>query len=283
MRENMEFFPLANKQSAKQEPVTLVVPALSIGNVGQLAVDLIISSLQAHKVGYLDDPCVLPCIGNDPFGSIDRGELAVALEVYEGKDDDLRIVQQRAPVIKGTMLKFAKNLSVWASINNTKEVIILSGVDSGKRPMRDVGSSPIRYISTANPDGTDQRCEVLGWKKFEDFLPSSDAWKLLESQSLKETDEGSKDCEGLLSDEMYYPSLPFASLFSCCKVRGLKALCILLFCSEGDNIQDAFFLGEALQGLLSVNNTTGQRPQAWVVPFSWRSVYGPPPDPAMFC
>lgn len=279
----MEFFPAANKQRAKLEPVTLLVPALSIGNVGQLAVDLIISSLQPRKIGYLDDPCILPCIGNDPFDSIDKGELAVALEVYEGDDGNLRIVQQRAPVMKGTMLKFSKNLSFWASNDNIKEVIILSGVDSGKRPMQDVESSPIRYISTANPDGTDQRCDILGWRKFENYLPLSEPWKLLDSQSLKEADEGLDDCEVPLSDEMYYPSLPFASLFSCCKARGLNAICILFFCSEGDNIQDAFCLGEAVQSFFSLNNSTGPRPQRWVIPYSWRSVYGPPPDPSMFC
>lgn len=277
----MDFFPSEN-QGLNSDPATLLVPALSIGNVGQLALDLIISSLQAHKAGYLDDPHVLPCVGNDPFGSNDKGELAVALEVYEELDNNFRIVQQRAPIIKGTMLKFAKNFAVWASNNNTKEVIIVSGVDAGKRSMQDVGSSPISYISTANQDGTDQRCEQLGWKKFEHFLPSSEAWKLLESQSSKEVDEDLEGCEVQLTDEMYFPSLPFASLFSCCKVNGLNALCILLFCSEGDNIQDAFFLGEALQNLFSLKKLTGHSTLNWIVPHSWRSVYGPPPDPTMF-
>lgn len=266
----------------KAEPVTLIVPALSIGNVGQLAVDLLVPSLQADRVGYLEDTSILPCIGNDPYGSVEKGELAVALEVYEGQHDDLRIVQQRAPVIKGTMFKFAKNFSNWASNNSTGEVIILSGVDSGKRPILDAGSSPIRYISTANPDGTDERCEALGWKKLENYSPSSDAWRLLESRSLKDADECLKDTDIQMNDEMYYPSLPFASLFSCCKARGLKAVCILLFCSEGDNIQDAFLLGEALQSLRSLGNTTGRGPQTWTVPHSWRSVYGPPPDPTIY-
>lgn len=278
----MEFFPAANKQRAKQDPVTLLLPALSIGNVGQLAVDLIVSSLQARKVGYLDDPCVLPCIGNDPFESVSKGELALALEVYDSDDDNLRIVQQRTPVVKGTMLKFSRNFSFWASNNNIKEVIILSGVDSGKRPMQDVESSPTRYISTASPDGTDQRCDILGWKKFENYLPLSEPWKLLDAQSLKQADEDLDDREVQLNDEMYYPSLPFASLFSCCKARGLNVVCILYFCSEGDNIQDAFCLGEALQKFFSVTSLSGPRPERWVIPYSWRSVYGPPPDLTMY-
>ena len=55
-------------------------PALSIGNVGQLAVDLLISSTRTERIGYLDDPYVLPCVGNDAYGPIPRGEVALPLE-----------------------------------------------------------------------------------------------------------------------------------------------------------------------------------------------------------
>lgn len=59
--------------------VVWVQPALSMGNAGQLAVDLLISH-GACKSGYLDEPHVLPCVGNDPFGPSANGDLAVALE-----------------------------------------------------------------------------------------------------------------------------------------------------------------------------------------------------------
>lgn len=55
-------------------------PALSIGNVGQLTVDLLIASLQAEKIGYLDDPNVLPCVGNDAYTPSPPGKLALPLE-----------------------------------------------------------------------------------------------------------------------------------------------------------------------------------------------------------
>lgn len=276
----MEFFP-SDTASSTRDAATLVLPALSIGNVGQLTVDLIISSLQAQKIGFLDDPNVLPCVGNDPFATIDSGELTVALEVYEAIEYGLRVVQQRAPVVKGTMLKFAKNLALWASSCNAKQIIILSGLDASKQLRHDIGSAQVRYFSTANPDGMDEQCEKLGWKMFEDFLPSSDAWKLLELQSLH-VDEDHERCEIPLTDEMYYPSLPVSSLYSCCKAQGLNVLCILCFCSEGDNIQDAFFLGEALQKLLVLGDSDGQRSLKWAIPHSWKTVYGPPPDKSMF-
>lgn len=59
---------------------TLLMPALSIGNVGQLAVDLLVSSSSARRVAYLDEPSVLPCAGNDAFGPDAVGDLALALE-----------------------------------------------------------------------------------------------------------------------------------------------------------------------------------------------------------
>ena len=41
------------------------------------------------------------------------------------------------------------------------------------------------------------------------------------------------------------------------QAQGLNVLCILYFCSEGDNIQDAFLLAEALQSFLSRTKTSG--------------------------
>ncbi|KAG8067584.1 hypothetical protein GUJ93_ZPchr0005g14489 [Zizania palustris] len=53
---------------------------LSIGNMGQLAVHLLVSSSGERQVAYLDEPSVLPCAGNDAFGSDAIGDLALALE-----------------------------------------------------------------------------------------------------------------------------------------------------------------------------------------------------------
>ncbi len=48
-------------------------PSVSIGNVGQLAADLVISTLSMAKVGYLYDDSLLPVVGNDPFASEGTG------------------------------------------------------------------------------------------------------------------------------------------------------------------------------------------------------------------
>ncbi len=38
-----------------------------MGNIAQLAVDLIINTLKLPRIGYLDDESLLPLVGNDAF------------------------------------------------------------------------------------------------------------------------------------------------------------------------------------------------------------------------
>ena len=52
-----------------------------MGNVGQLAVDLLINSLQLKRVGYLHHPGLLPLVGNDAFDHIPQtGHLHMTAE-----------------------------------------------------------------------------------------------------------------------------------------------------------------------------------------------------------
>lgn len=77
----------------------------------------------------------------------------------------------------------------------------------------------IYYISSVSDDGTDSDCENLGFEKLAKYNPSQRRWKYLTSLA-----EGATPQEDVISDEDelleddYYPGLPFAALFSCCKV-----------------------------------------------------------------
>ncbi|XP_057829936.2 uncharacterized protein LOC131040983 [Cryptomeria japonica] len=280
----MEFIAEEGKLP-KSSAAGLILPALSIGNAGQLAVDLLVSSRRALKIGYLDDPYVLPCVGNDAYGPHPQGDLAVALEVYEDLEHDLCIIQQRSPVMKGTMIKFAKNLSSWASAVGKKEVIIISSLDSGKMQEYGMNSQQIHYISSAKADGTDDKCEELGWKKLEQFVPSQKGWQYLFSQLSQEFVQDELFlADDELTDEDYFSSLPFASLFSSCQAKGLKVTCLFCFCSEGDNMRDAFVLAEAVYKLLGLcaSTSASNKNTEWVIPLSWKSVYGPGPDISIF-
>ncbi|KAL2927545.1 Proteasome assembly chaperone 2 [Bienertia sinuspersici] len=207
---------------------TLVLPALSIGNVGQLAVDLLISSKRAERIGYLDDPYILPCIGNDAFGPLPQGDLALPLEVYDSASNKLTIVQQRSPVVKGMMVQFAQNLADFAVSAGMEHVVVLSSLDFGQWQKVNMSSGmPIYYLSSANADGTDDDCEKFGWKRLQEYNPSQRRWNYLsavaEGKSVEEDSFPFED--DLEGKEDYYASLPFAALFSCFKVYSLIHEC----------------------------------------------------------
>ncbi|KAL6637930.1 hypothetical protein ACP70R_025502 [Stipagrostis hirtigluma subsp. patula] len=265
---------------------TLIMPALSIGNVGQLAVDLLISSARAKRVAYLDEPSVLPCAGNDAFGPDAVGDLALALEAYESTYHRLAFIQQRSPVITGMAVSFAKNVADFISSIGKEHIIILSSLDSGRRRVIDASSNmQVYYLSSCKEDGSDPEYEKLGWKKLEEYDPTQPQWKCLDS--LLAGDGLSEDMVGD-SDEMtindYYASLPFAALFSACKAKGLKVSCVLCYCSEGDNMPESFQLAEAACKLLGQGPEQfhGNGSNGWTIPLSWKSVYGPPPDMSIF-
>ncbi|XP_075520902.1 uncharacterized protein LOC142554235 [Primulina tabacum] len=280
----MEFCLEEGKQ-ANPNCSTLILPALSIGNVGQLAVDLLISSLKADRIGYLDDPNVLPCVGNDAYTASPGGDLALPLEAYESSSSGLTLVQQRSPVIKGMMIDYAKNMASFAASNGKKHVIILSSLDFGRWKRVDMSSGlQIHYLSSSNTDGSDNDCERFGWNRLQDYSPVQSTWKYLNELA----EEGSMPDEDFfledLGDDDYYPSLPFAALFSIFKAKGIKVTCLLCYCSEGDNIPEAFYLAEATSKLvgLSQNEIDGGGAGKWTIPFSWQSVYGPPADVSLF-
>lgn len=90
-------------------------PAVTLGNVGQLATDLLLSTLQLPRIGFLETTAVLPCAGNDAFKH-QAGVVAVSLELYHFQQDgqpDTFVLQQRSPAAKGCQQRFAKELSVW--------------------------------------------------------------------------------------------------------------------------------------------------------------------------
>ncbi|KAL6209686.1 hypothetical protein ACLB2K_020626 [Fragaria x ananassa] len=246
------------------DSTTLILPALSIGNVGQFAVDLLVASMKADRVGFLDSPYVLPCIGNGAYGPVPQGQLALPLEAYELASNGMALIQQRSPVVKGRMIEFAKK---WQRID----------ISSG---------SQMHYLSSTNSDGTDDYCERLGWKRLQDYNPNQRSWMYL--STLAEGNAMLEDrlpFEGELEEEeYYYPSLPFAALFSCFKAKALKVTCLLCYCSEGDNTPDAFHLAEAACKLLgrSPSDLHGNNNDNWFIPVSWKTVYGSPADMSLF-
>ncbi|KAH1202608.1 Proteasome assembly chaperone 2 [Glycine max] len=104
----------------------------------------------SERVGYLDDPNILPCVGNDAYGSFPfpQGDLALPHEAYDSLSNALTIIQQRSPVVKGMMIEFAKNMANFLVGSGKKHIIVFSRLYFGKWKKVDMSSGlQIHYLS----------------------------------------------------------------------------------------------------------------------------------------
>uniref|UniRef100_A0A671MJX1 Proteasome assembly chaperone 2 n=1 Tax=Sinocyclocheilus anshuiensis TaxID=1608454 RepID=A0A671MJX1_9TELE len=85
-------------QFSNTEPLMIVQPAVSVGNVGQLAVDLLISTLNMPRVGYFHTDCLTAMAGNSPYAA--SAQLSTGAEVYSHRDLKLAVLQIRTPIIQ---------------------------------------------------------------------------------------------------------------------------------------------------------------------------------------
>lgn len=98
---------------------TLLLPVVSVGNVPQLAADLLINTLHLPRAARLDDPALLPAVGHRGYAHVEG--LATSMELY-GSTGGLAVVQQRAPAAPGTQAAFAQRLAEFVKQSGAKEV-----------------------------------------------------------------------------------------------------------------------------------------------------------------
>lgn len=96
---------------------------------------------------------------------------------------------------------------------------MLCNIDSDFRHIP--SGSQVHYLSSTNKDGKDDNCETIGWKRLEEYNPDQKRWKYLcdlaEGRAVQEEELPFEDEQE--NEEDYYPSLPFAALYSCFKVK----------------------------------------------------------------
>jgi proteasome assembly chaperone 2 len=57
----------------------MLQPSVSVGNAGQLAVDLLITKIQPQKVGLIWHSAIMPMVGGDPY-SLNETALTTSAE-----------------------------------------------------------------------------------------------------------------------------------------------------------------------------------------------------------
>ena len=92
---------------------TLIMPAISIGNIGQLAIDVLLASLKAQRVTSCHHPSIIPLVGSNPLNNR-SSELTTACEIYQSEIcAGIILMQIRSGIVKGKSNEFLDNLLLW--------------------------------------------------------------------------------------------------------------------------------------------------------------------------
>ena len=296
----MEYFPShAGGDRAAFKGKTLVVPAVGHGNVGQLAVDLMIQTLVvdrlapgasgASRLGCLDHPSVMPCVGTDAFAPIGGGDvgqrraratdeggsqgqkskvlMTTALELHgdERVCPGAVFLQLRGDVSVGASKKFANDLASFIESCAFAEVVIAASLPSTAQgaASETVGGTRFRHA----------RGFFSAKETFE--LATDDRWSRVDVPPI-EPDSIPSHKTSLLP--------PWSLLRAVTRVSpNLDASCLVAVCSEGDNSDDAARAASALVRFLGISTAEDEdalqpeRPKlrdGWSVPSSWLGAYG---------
>ncbi|XP_037662243.1 proteasome assembly chaperone 2 [Choloepus didactylus] len=249
---------------------TLLMPAVSVGNVGQLAIDLIISTLNMSKIGYFYTDCLVPMVGNNPYATAEENsaELSTNAEVYLLPSQKLVALQLRSIFIKYKSRPFCEKLLSWVRSADCARVVVLSSSHSYHRNDLQLRSTPFRYLLTPSMHQSDQdKIKSLNWEEME-----------------------KSQCIPQIGDSQFCIRIPGGGITkllydeSCSKEIQMAVL--LKFVSEGDNIPDALELVEYLNQWLQIIKPHSDDPTAsalpWKIPSSWRLLFGSGLPPALF-
>ncbi|NXY47107.1 PSMG2 protein, partial [Ceuthmochares aereus] len=224
----------------------LLQPAVSVGNVGQLAIDLVISTLNMTKVGYFYTDCLVPMVGNNPYATAEENsvELSINAEVYSLPSKKLVVLQIRSPFIK---------------------VCVFTDCFYFPIQFEYFCWTPLRYLLTPYLEkAVGGLMQELNWKEME---------KVAAYPGINDKEKVLHIPGGGITKRLFTESCS----------RGIQMAVLLKFCSEGDNIPDAFTLVNYLNEWLQlIKSEVSAVQSSWKIPSSWRLLFGNGLPPALF-
>lgn len=224
---------------------TLIMPSVAVGNVGQLTCDLLISSLKMKKVATLYSPALIPVLGYDPY-DLKSTALTTSCELYQCESRQIVVLQIRAPLVYKYAQSFLEDIVEKLKTKQIKNIILLASSYSHEK--KHINTSPFRFLSTeVNPYEDD--IKKLNWIKHEQ-----------EEARVKIYGGG------------------FTSMFfEIIKENSLPCCILYKFCSEGDNIPDAYDMIHHLNKILHLFHQEKDVHSQLIQPVSWKFLFGRPP------
>lgn len=301
------FYPAAGFTTAQAKELfsntILIIPSVSVANVPQLAIDLLICTLDMQLVGRLSEDYVYPFSGPRDFPatkpttnsstkpsieSESKSEVAnsksfgitTAIEVFTSQKHNLSVIQVRSPTLPGCRNRLInKTLLPFINAFDFSEIVVAG---SSNAALSDVIPPP-RYklfykdssnnsnqqaaTSTSTPSTSSQKHDSLSSRLSKLSITSNSQFPTC---SAPEDQDPSKLPEsGIVLEAL-----------TAIAGAGLKVVAAVLYVFEGDNLYDAQEFASRLAELVEVDNMVGYKKDGkeksidWVEPMSWSGVYG---------
>ncbi|VDO08058.1 unnamed protein product [Rodentolepis nana] len=246
-----KFVPSNVDHSLKvRDEYTLIIACVGVGNVGQLCMDVLISSLEPVFVGYLNSSSVPPIVGSTPYPElISSPSLACSLELYDDDSRKLSFLQVRVPVFSGARDQFGKELAHFVSEQKFSRDQQLRG-------------PPLQFTSTHSSDDLEALSRI-------------GLTQLAQEEVIDYDSHGGRmvlNLPGSGATISIYSSLE--------KMKSVPTILLNMFTCDGDNRNDAFFMAHAINGWLKINPAEGVEP--WKSPECWKMLFGSAYDPALY-
>ncbi|CAI2724959.1 unnamed protein product [Schistosoma spindalis] len=240
----------------------LIVACVGVGNVAQLACDLLIYNLGCDVISSLNFEYCPSVVGINPYQLPgDAHNLMTTSQIYANPELQLAVLQIRAPPFTGSKRKHVKELVTFLKSMKFRTVVLLSSSFATILKDEELNSAPLQYALSSSFYASDRkRFNELDWyplKTYSDHL----------------------DCK--LSVAYYLPGCGIASyLFEELLKHKEISVCLLnLFTSEGDNSGDALYVVQHLDNWLQFKARRGVKNTSfhWSLPPSWSYLFGTDP------
>lgn len=233
-----------NKTNINLKDYTVIIPSVAVGNVGQLTCDLLISSLHMTKAASIWSTAVIPVVGYDPY-NLKSDTLSGSCELYTCELRKIAVLQFRAPLVYRYAEEFLQAVVRKFKENNVKELIVLTS--SFAHEKKHILTSPFRYVVNQLYECED-KLEML---KLTEHENSESTLKILGGG--------------------------FAALLFNIAKETLPCLILYKYCSEGDNIPDAYDMIALLSNIVTISSPDVKISSMLVQPVSWKLLFGRPP------
>ncbi|KAI8849288.1 PAC2 family-domain-containing protein [Chytridium lagenaria] len=248
----LQFHPTTSFATDTLKASKVILPSPNnIGNLGQLAVDVLLCSLGPVKVGTFTSPLVYAVAGGGAYQAGSSEQLTTSFELFQVNGRNIFIVQLRTPALKGQGSNFAKAFAEWAKNAGVAEVLVVSGADASRRTDSQLGdASPIRVKTDEGTLGA--KAQSLGLAGIEKFIPSYE----------EQAQESAK------ATFPFPPGMGLARLLlNSLKDSELKSTYVTIFVNEGDNTNASVFLAQHISALLDL------KIDAFNIPYAWKNMY----------